>query len=111
MDEQIKKWLFDIRVAIGEIEGYFAGSYNFNEYQKNKMLQRAIERNLEIIGEALGRILKLDSSIQITDSRKIIGLRNIIIHSYDNISTENIWSIITRYLPVLREEVMYLLNK
>ena len=108
MDERILKWLYDIKLAIDEIESYFEGEdKNFFEYQKNIMLKRAIERNLEIIGEAINRILKKDSSLenQISDAKAIIGLRNQVIHAYDSISDENIWSIIINHIPRLKDEV------
>ena len=69
------------------------------------MLKRAIERNLEIIGEAINRILKEDPDFPIENAKKIIGLRNQIIHGYDSISDENIWGIITVYLPKLKSEI------
>ena len=71
------------------------------------MLKRAVERNLEIIGEALNRILKQNPKIanQITNSKAIISLRNQVIHAYDNISDENIWAIITKHLPLLKKEI------
>lgn len=76
------------------------------------MLKRAIERELEIIGEALNRIVKHDVSIttKITGARDIIGLRNQVIHAYDNISDENIWAIIINHLPQLKIEVSDLLQ-
>ena len=65
MDERILKWLYDIKIAIEEIDGYFEDrEKNFIEYRKNIMLKRAIERNLEIIGEAINRILKRDNSFE-----------------------------------------------
>jgi len=69
------------------------------------LLKRAIERNLEIIGEAISRILKEDPSFPILDAKKIIGLRNQIIHGYDSISDENIWGIITIHLPKIKSEI------
>ena len=71
------------------------------------MLKRAIERDLEIIGEAVNRILKKDASFEknISDAKAIIGLRNQVIHDYDGISDENIWSIIISHAPKLKAEV------
>jgi uncharacterized protein with HEPN domain len=72
--------------------------------------RKAVERNIEIIGEAMDRILKADPTIQITDSRKIVDTRNRIIHGYDNVSDDVIWLIVNRYLPVLEKEVKELLK-
>jgi len=111
MDERIEKWLYDIQFAIEEIEGYFENSEkNFTHFKQNLMLKRAIERNLEIIGEATNRILARNSEIEITNARKIINLRNFIIHSYDSISDENIWAIVINNLPELKKEIDKIMN-
>jgi uncharacterized protein with HEPN domain len=77
------------------------------------MQKRAVERNLEIIGEATNRIIKRESSfaIRIKDANTIIGLRNQVIHAYDSISDKTIWAIILNHLPLLKEEVTLLLNE
>jgi len=76
------------------------------------MLKRAIERNFEIIGEAINRIITRDNSFEsrITNAKAIIGLRNQVIHAYDNISDENIWSIIINHLPKLNDEINNLIG-
>jgi len=74
------------------------------------MLKKAVEREFEIIGEALNRILKMDKSFNISHSRNIIGLRNHIIHAYDNIVDEIIWGVIHKNLPNLRLEIKKLLD-
>jgi uncharacterized protein with HEPN domain len=114
MDERILKWLFDIQLAIGEIELYFENiEKNFFEYQKNTMLKRAIERDLEIVGEAVNRIIKRDPGFveKISNSKAIIGLRNQVIHAYDNISDENIWSILIYHLPKLKVDIDKLIEE
>ena len=108
MDEKILKWLFDVKLAIEEIDSYFANSeMNFFKYKENLMLKRAIERDLEIIGGAINRIIKRDPTFEkkITNAKAIIGLRNQVIHAYDNISDENIWSILIIHLPKLKGEI------
>lgn len=63
MDERILKWLYDIKQAIEEIDQYFENQpKDFLPYRGNTMLKRAVERDLEIIGEAMNRILKRDSN-------------------------------------------------
>ena len=86
---------------------------DFLKYRENVMLKRAIERKLEIIGEAMNRILKRDLSFEseISNAKAIIGLRNQVIHAYDNISDENIWSILINHLPKLKLEVDQLVDK
>ena len=112
MDETIKTWLYDILSAINEIEDFFADRQKkFTEYQKDIRTKRAVERNIEIIGEAANRILKYDENIVISNSRKIVDARNRVIHGYDSISDETIWGIVVRHLPILKKEVQYLLEK
>ena len=79
---------------------------------QNLLLKRAIERELEIIGEAMNRIIKRDENfiLQIEEAKSIISLRNYIIHSYDSVSDENIWAIIQNHLPKLKTQVEILLN-
>jgi len=106
MNERILKSLYDIKIAIDEIDQFFIGTdKRFDEYRDNILLKRAVERNLEIMGEAINRILKLEPDYPIINAKRIVGLRNHIIHSYDNISDENIWGIIINHLPKLKIEV------
>ncbi|MEN9486853.1 MAG: hypothetical protein RIR56_541 [Bacteroidota bacterium] len=112
MDKEIKVWLFDILNSILEIESFVDfEETNFQDYSSDVKTKRAVERNLEIIGEALNKISKKDENLEITDKRKIISVRNRIIHGYDQVSDELIWSIITQYLPVLEKEVRQYLNE
>lgn len=112
MDERIQKWLYDIKNAIEEIESYFTDfPKDFSLYTTNIILRRAVERDLEIIGEAINRILKQDVDFPIDNAKRIVGLRNQIIHAYDSISDENIWAILTKYIPTLKKEVMNLIDK
>ncbi|MEE4286638.1 MAG: HepT-like ribonuclease domain-containing protein [Mariniphaga sp.] len=111
MDEKILKWLYDIRNAINEIDDYFSNlPLDFNHYRNNTILKRAVERDLEIIGEAVNRILKNDPNFPIENAKRIVGLRNQIIHAYDNLSDENIWAIIIKHLPLLKNEVEKLIK-
>lgn len=111
MEAKHLKWLYDIKVSIDEIESFLEeNGKTFEAYKENLLLKRAIERNLEIIGEAVNRINKQFPEIKIENARSIIGLRNFIIHSYDNITDETIWAIILNHLPKLKEEVIRLLG-
>jgi uncharacterized protein with HEPN domain len=111
MDNEVKTWLYDILQSIDEIDSYYDSKPRiFKEYISDIKTKRAIERNLEIIGEAVNRILKKDSKFKLSNAEKIIGTRNRIIHGYDNISDDLIWSIVINHLPKLKEEVVRLLN-
>ena len=112
MDNDIKTWLFDILNSINEIESYYVETPKiFEIYQNDLRTKRAIERNIEIIGEAINRILKVETEIRISNSRKIVDVRNRIIHGYDSVSDDVVWGIVIRNLPVLQKEVEELLNE
>lgn len=59
----------------------------------------------------MSRILKLDTKIEISNSRKIVDVRNRIIHGYDSVSDDVIWGILIKNLPVLQKEVQILLEE
>lgn len=112
MDDTIKTWLYDILSSINEIESYFVETPKmFEIYQNDLKTKRAVERNIEIIGEAMSRIRKENSEIEISNSRKIVDVGNRIIHGYDSVSDDVIWGIVIRNLPVLQKEVEILLNE
>lgn len=112
MDEMILKWLYDIQVAIEEIDSFFEGNEkSIIFYKNNLVVKRAIERNLEIIGEATNRIVKKNPKFELEDAKSIVGLRNFIIHSYDNITDETIWAIIVNHLPKLKTNIENLLKE
>jgi uncharacterized protein with HEPN domain len=111
MDEKVKLWLYDMLKAIEEIEAFFElGERKFENYLADIKTKRAIERNLEIIGEAASRGLKIDPDIQISHVKQIIGTRNRIIHGYDSVSDEMVWSIVINHLPKLKKELEQLLK-
>jgi len=111
MDNDIKTWLFDIQNSILEIESFFIDiPRDFNYYRRDIRTKRAVERNLEIIGEAMSRILKQSDTIEISNSRKIVDVRNRIIHGYDSVSDETIWGIVVKQIPVLKTEIEKLLE-
>lgn len=83
---------------------------DFYEFQNDLKTKKAIERNIEIIGEATNRIVKVNPDIEITNVKKIISTRNRIIHSYENVSDDIIWSIVIRELPLLKLEIENLIN-
>ena len=110
MAEEIKKYLFDINEAILSIESYLGEKRNFNAYMENKMLRRAVEREFEIIGEAMNRLDKLAPNIPISAKSQIISMRNRIIHGYDKIDDGIVWGTIVRHLPILKQETAELLE-
>ena len=108
---EIKKYLFDIFESIKSIESYLGNKRDFNIYLSDKMLRRAIEREFEIIGEAMSRIERINSNIDISSKKQIISMRNRVIHGYDKIDDEIIWGIIVRHLPILKKEIEVLIKQ
>jgi uncharacterized protein with HEPN domain len=105
MQREVGKYLFDIRESIASIEQYLDNKRDFDDYQANKLVRRAVERELGIIGEALSKLLKVDNSIKISSPRRIIDLRNWVIHGYDKVDDVIIWGIIIKDIPILKAEV------
>lgn len=106
MSEKVLKWLSD---AIENIDIHLNGKRDFVVYQANITIRRAVERELEIIGEATNRILKVDSTIAISNARRIVDLRNRVIHAYDAVDDVIVWSVVIRSLPGLKLEIEQLL--
>ena len=111
MQLEVKKCLFDILEAARDIEDY-TSRLDYSDYLGNGMLQAAVERKFEIIGEALNRIKKSDSSVaaKISEYERIISFRNVISHGYDAVDSDIVWNAIQHHLPILRQEVQDLLN-
>ena len=110
MTNEIKKYLHDIITSIEAINEYLGNKRNFFDFQNNRMLKKAVEREFEIIGEAINRILKIDNNIEITSARKIVDLRNYLSHGYDSVDYNTLWAIISKHLPLLEIEVKSLIE-
>lgn len=106
MDNKLNAWFEDIIRSIDEIFDFLPEKRDFLEFQQDLKTKKAVERNIEIIGEAVNRITNYSQKqIEIQNARQIIGTRNRIAHEYDNISDEVIWTIVVREIPNLREEI------
>jgi len=79
----------------------------FDDYQNDRMFRRAIEREFEIVGEALKRVRDDDESIynSITHANSIVGFRNRLAHGYDSIDDAVVWGIISGHVPSLISEI------
>ncbi len=111
MDNKGKKLLFDVLTAINKIDSYIGEQKLFEKYEKTPMLQDAVERNIEIIVEAMNKLLVIEPEIEITNARRVVDARNKIIHGYDEIENTQIWGIVINHLPVLKDEVEHFLNE
>ena len=108
MEKQVNKLLSDILSCIARIDEFTKDIHSFEEYQSNTLVQNAVERNVEIIGEAVNSLLKISPEIDITSARKIVNTRNLLIHGYDSVDSATVWVILRKHLPVLKEDVMLL---
>jgi uncharacterized protein with HEPN domain len=111
MPTRIAMWLEDMERAVDEIALFFPEGSGPGVLAANLMLRRAVERNLEILGEAMNRILRERPDFPIEHARRIVDTRNRIAHGYDAVSEDVLWTIIVRYLPALREEVRSLRDR
>ena len=90
------KLLLDVKIAIASIDEHLEGQRNFEEYKRNKTKRRAVERELEIVGEAMNRLIKINPQIQLSYSCVVVDLRNRVIYAYDNINDIIIWKIVVK---------------
>lgn len=95
----------DISNSIELIESFTKDLKLFTEYQEDLKTRAAVERHLGIIGEAVNKFLKESETNKLENASQIISLRNRLIHSYDNVDDSIIWSIVTRHLQPLKEEI------
>ena len=111
MDNQTNKLLSDIIACIDRVEHFTNEMQSFEEYQENMLVQNAVERNIEIIGEAVNSLLKISPDIAISSVRKIVNTRNLLIHGYDSVDSATVWVILRKHLPLLKAEVIELMGQ
>ncbi len=106
MPHDPQKLLHDMKQSAERIARY-SGGRTFDEYLVDDYLRSAVERQFEIIGEALTRLRKLapDIADQISNQNKITGFRNALIHGYDGIDHTITWNVVLYHLPILRAEL------
>ena len=106
-----KKLLLDIIESINSIDEHLEKERILEKYLSNKTKRRAVEREIEIIGEAINKLLKLNPKISISYARVIVDLRNRVIHAYDSVDDIIIWKIVLKDLPILHQEATKLINE
>ena len=111
MDRKLRKYLSDILSSILEIESFM--EKRPREYAtvcNDTLFRRGVERNMEIMGEAMNQALKINPDIPITASRKFVDTRNFVIHAYDSLKPDILWGIVINHMPLLKKEIEALLE-
>ena len=107
MPHKVEKLLLDLRIACSEVLSFSSG-LSFEDYLKNRLLQLALEREFEIIGEALVRLERIDEESleqNVPNYRKIIGFRNLVAHGYDIIDDQALWDLCKTHVPKLLSQI------
>ena len=112
MQHETKKYLEDIAQAAELIARFTAGK-TLADYMEDPMLRAAVERKFEIIGEALVQLSKRDVAVaaRISEHKRIIAFRNVLIHGYNNVDNLLVWGIVDSKLASLRRDVDALLGQ
>jgi len=107
---EVRKYLFDMRCACELLAGFTAGK-TFADYCADPLLRSGVERQFEIVGEALRQALRVEPGLagRLSNTGRIVAFRNRLIHGYSSVSNEVVWGILESNLPVLRREVEALL--
>ncbi len=109
---EARKYLYDMQQAAALLSQFTAGK-DFADYDRDPMLRAAVEREFEIIGEALGQLARLDEEIAagISERRAIVAFRNILIHGYAEVDDRLVWDVVETKLPILTREIEALVGR
>ena len=107
-----RKYLHDMQRAAEVLRGFTAGR-SFDQYRNDAMLRAAVERQFEIIGEAMARLARVDEAVaaRISGYRRIIAFRNVLIHGYADVDDRLVWDVVETSLPTLVDEIEALANE
>ena len=109
---EARKYLFDIAEACGLIQTFVSGK-SLADYKSDPLLRSGVERQFEIVGEALGRLIETSPELseKISYARRIIAFRNRLIHGYASVADDIVWGIVEGNLPKLKEEIQQLITE
>ena len=110
--EEVLTYLQDVLDAINDMQSCFVDFPNrYDLFEKDIMRRCVVERKVEIMGEAINRIKKADPSVAIPNARAIIDTRNRIIHAYDNVQPDFLWSLVIRHIPELKRDIEQIITE
>ena len=111
MKLEVRKYLYDVQRAAALLRE-FTDAKSFSDYERDAMLRAAVEREFEIVGEAVARLARVDEAVvaEISDYQRIIAFRNVLIHGYADIDDRLVWNVVETNLPTLAREVDDLLQ-
>jgi uncharacterized protein with HEPN domain len=111
LPDKTLKYILDMESILQEIDLVKEKYSNYESFSNDFIVVRAIERQLEIIGEAANKLRNLNPDIQISSIKQIVNLRNLIIHSYDSVDAAILWGIIQKDIPKLKLEIEQIRKK
>lgn len=112
MDRKLRKYLSDILSSILEIESFLEERpREYATFCDDTLFRRGVERNIEIMGEAMNQVLKINPDIPVTAARKVVDTKNFVIHAYDSLKPDILWGIVINHMPLLKREVERLLRE
>jgi uncharacterized protein with HEPN domain len=108
----LAKYLYDMQQAAASLAAFIEGK-SWSDYESNAMLRAAVERQFEIIGEALAQLAKRDPVLaaRINEYQRVIAFRNVLIHGYAEVDDRLVWDLSQTRLPMLRQQVDELLQE
>lgn len=112
MDELILKYLDDVLMACMDVEQFFSDyPRRYDVFANDRLMIRAVERSVEIMGEAINRILKREPDFNLPNARAIIQTRNRVIHSYEKVENEFLWGLVIRHIPQLKKDIEQIIEE
>jgi len=108
----VRVHLFDM-LAAAEAVASFTSGRTLEDYRQDPMLRSAVERQLEILGEAMARTLKIEPALEglVPDARLVVDFRNVVAHGYNVLDDGRVWDVAVRLIPTLRDSVQRLLDE
>lgn len=108
---EARKYLYDMQRAADLLTAFTTGK-TFADYERDAMLRAAVERQFEIIGEAMTQLAKVDETVagRISHYERIIAFRNVLAHQYADVDERLVWNVVETNLPALVREVAALLG-